>query len=664
MESDLFFAMTEPCALDAAWDKVRSNAGCAGGDGETIESFRLRAPRRLLLLSTALRNGSYRPRPLRVVEIPKRSGGKRPLAIPAVEDRIAQTACAQILTPLLDPIFSEASFAYRPGRSVEQAVRAVSRWRDNGYVHVVEADIVRCFERIPLDRLLERLMAALQSRTGAERLVDLVALWLEHASTILQTPGVGLAQGSPLSPLLANLHLDHLDDALEQRRVKLVRFADDFVLLCKTEGLAHAMLEETAAVLEAQGLELRADRARVIDFDRGFEFLGHMFVRSMVLKKVVDPEEDAVDWMRDLAGRDRTEAAEEDKRSARVAEEVARGYDRGQRVLYLSGAGRRLSLRNFSFSVVGADEEGGRELVAIAHDRVDRIEIGPLADIDVEAIRHALATDTALDFVNGAGGPLGWLTAPSFDRSGLHLAQARIALDPALATDLARRIVEGRIRNQRAQLRLLNRRAKDSDVVVAAKTLGRVLRKLPQAGKVTSLRGHEGEAGAVYWPALGRLTGLHKGLRRSRPAVDPLNATINYLTAVLARDVRSAAVRRGLHPGFGVLHCAADGHEAGIWDLMEGFRAPLSEGLAVALFNQGRLKDEMFVSTDKEVRIMPEARTAIIRGYESATARLTTSRHSGRRRTWRALIEEEAGAYAAHCRDPAGRGFAPHLLDH
>jgi CRISPR-associated protein Cas1 len=124
--------MTRLATLDDAWARVRSNAGCAGGDGETVEGFQRRAAKRLTLLARALETGSYRPRDLRVLHVAKRSGGTRPLAIPSVEDRIAQTACAGVLGPVLDPGFSEASFAYRPGRSVLAAVRAVERWRKRG----------------------------------------------------------------------------------------------------------------------------------------------------------------------------------------------------------------------------------------------------------------------------------------------------------------------------------------------------------------------------------------------------------------------------------------------------------------------------------------------------------------------------------------------------
>ena len=118
--------------LDEAWDKVRANQGCSGGNGETIEGFRRRSAQRLERLAVQLAHGEYRPRDLRILHIPKRGGGTRPLAIPSAQDRVAQTAAALVLTPVLDPIISEASFAYRPGRSVIQAVRAVERWRKRG----------------------------------------------------------------------------------------------------------------------------------------------------------------------------------------------------------------------------------------------------------------------------------------------------------------------------------------------------------------------------------------------------------------------------------------------------------------------------------------------------------------------------------------------------
>lgn len=604
-----------------------------------------------------MQKGSYRPRNLRFLQVPKRTGGTRPLAIPSIIDRVAQTACAIVLTPILDAQFANSSFAYRPDLSVTKAVQRISQLRKRSFGHVVEADILRCFERIPHDAMLTRLERALANQNGIDRVVSLIAHWLEHAGTASGTPMLGLPQGSPLSPLLSNLYLDQLDRQLTGKGVAVVRFADDFVLLCKSRELADKALAKAEVVLGTLRLELHPDKTRVGDFDRGFEFLGHLFVRSLILKQVDDPDDDPVNLMREIAQSDDQRALEANLAKEEEAAEQNAGYDRGQRVLHIIGEGRRLTLRNQSYIV---ENDEGHELIGLSPGRVERIELGPDAKTDSELMRQILASGTDLAFVDGRGETEGWLTRPDFAHAALQLAQARLALDAALAANLARRIVEGRLRGQRAKLHLLNRDTKDSEVILATKTLGGMIRKLPKAMTVDGLRGHEGAAGAVYWPALGRLCDLApQPFRRSRPATDPLNAAINYLTAILERDIRAAALKRGLHPGFGVLHVATDGHAACVWDLMEAFRAPMSEGLAVTLFNQGRLRAEMFSPDVGTIRINGEARRALVLGYEAAAGRVTLNPGTGRKCTWRVLMEAEAGAYAAHCRAPDKVAFTP-----
>jgi len=653
-------------SLMHAWHKVAGNDGCAGGDGISVQAFQRRVQANVTTLSAAILGGSYAPHDLRLLKVAKKDGGLRPLAIPSVSDRVAQTAAANVLTPVFEPLFNRYSFGYRPGRSVVQAVRVIEGLRQRGFTHVVEADIRRCFENIPHDGLLSTLDATLAGQKGADEMSELVALWLEQAASEMGVPGRGLAQGSPLSPLLANLYLDQLDDEFSRRDLALVRFADDFVILCRSEKAAEKALGRAGRFLREHGLELASDKTRVVDFDRGFAFLGHLFVRSLVMRQ---EENHAGPGDVDAAFREQARLDVAATQEAEAVEDAltraeAAGFNPAARVLHIVGAERRLRRRNLSFAVETAE---GRELLAIAHAQVDRIELDARSELDMDVIRHALATDTDLALVDGAGGTLGLLVRPPEDRGGLHLAQARTVLDGGQSVCLARNIVNARLRNQRARLSIMNRQPGDVEVMRAITALGREIRKLAGAESVASLRGHEGRAAAIYWPALGRLcAAAGPDFRRSRPALDPLNAAINYLTALLARDIRGAVLARGLHPGFGVLHAVADRHDACVWDMMEGWRALLSEGLAVGLFNQNRLRDEMFAprSSGDGIRISTPGRRALILGYEAACGRLAKSPFGGRRRKMRALMRDEAGALAQALRAGDAATFHPWVQDY
>ncbi|PIE06493.1 MAG: CRISPR-associated endonuclease Cas1 [Rhodobacterales bacterium] len=654
-QHDLWQRLLSYRVLDAAWEKVRANGGCSGGDNVTIPQFQAGAGRRLADLARAVEKGEWSPAPYRRVEIPKRKGGVRTLRIPSLIDRVLHSAIAAVLTPVLEPQFEEGSFAYRPGRSVKQAVRAIEHWRDAGYWHVIEADIVGYFDAVRHDQLLAKLEAALEGWPGGAQITDLVAHILLHQALDCGIEGKGLAQGSPLSPLLANLYLDALDEEIHGRGIRIVRFADDFVVLCKRRKSAEAALEEVEATLTAHGLELHPGGTRVLDFDRGFEFLGHLFVRSMVMQQVSDPEEDMVSLLRGVAEAD-TALAEE------ISTEVDAGYDRGDRVLYVTEPGRRVGLRNLSFSVTN---KAGEEIAGIAHARVDRIEIGPGASADWAAVEWALGSETELVLVDGRGRLTGRVSPPTTGPAELHLAQAAAVMDEGLRCELVRRLVEARIRNQRTQLFRLNRRPRNPQVTVALAAMGRHLRKLPHAGDVAALRGLEGVAAAEYWPALGLLTrGAEAPFRRQRPAHTALNAALNYLAALLERDCYAATLAAGLHPGFGLLHTPRDRADAAVFDLMEPFRAPLAEGLAAFLFNAKRLRGKMFTPTDSGlVRISTAGRRALITGYEQALAKRVNAPGRKVRLAWRPMMRRQAQDMARACRKADPTLFRPYLME-
>ena len=304
--SDLLAKAASPATLAAAWSRVRPNAGVAGGDGVSCQTFAQDARSRLAGLRRDLLTGDYTPGPVRRVEIVKENGGTRPLAIPCVIDRVAQSAVGFILGPMLEPAMSPASFGYRPGLGVADAVARVAELRRENRNWVLESDVARFFETVPHSRLL----ALLDARTGDSRLTELVASWLDRSGV----EGCGLLQGSPLSPLLANLYLDEIDHLLDGPDGRLVRYADDFVVLCTRKADAEAAKERAATLLEERDLALHPDKTRVVSFENGFWFLGHYFIRNLVLRDLEHtPEAAPPVWEEDVPG-ERSEPSTEERK--------------------------------------------------------------------------------------------------------------------------------------------------------------------------------------------------------------------------------------------------------------------------------------------------------------------------------------------------------------
>lgn len=642
-------AIAAPEPLLAGWARVLANRGAAGGDGMTIEDFAATAPARLAALGAALLDGRYRPGRLRPVEIPKEKGGTRLLRIPPVTDRVAQGAVLELLGPLLDPLMHRDSYAYRPGRSVAQAVRRIAALRNEGFGWVAETDIDEFFDTIPHDRLLTRLAPHVTDPP----LLDLIALWLECWGP----GGRGVPQGAPLSPLLANWYLDPVDRAVSARGIRPVRYADDLVLLARGEEPARTALARLRTALAAEGLKVNEEATRVVPFERGFRFLGHLFVRGLVLPEDAAPAEAADRLGPILAAMERAQAGDADLGQADAAHDPAPGL----RVLYLMEPGRELHLRHRAVTV----EEAGRELLAIHVDRLDRIEVGPQAGLSGAALRGIPAAGVPIALVDGRGQTLARVARPMPERAALHLAQARAALDPTVAAAMARVIVEARIHNQRALLRRLNRKRQDPEVAKACVALNTWLRKLAHAeADVDVLRGHEGAAAAVFWPAWGRC--LEQGWtfvhRRRRPAPDPVNIVLSYLAALLGRDLDLAVERAGLHPGFGVLHASRDGAPACALDLVEPLRGPLAEACATYVFNNRVVGRTHFQPGEEGgIALTAEGAKALIRAWEGWVDRTVKSPFSGRDVSWRRLMAEQARAFAAAVRRAAA-GEPPALL--
>jgi RNA-directed DNA polymerase len=275
--------------LEAAWEKVRANAGAAGVDRQSIERFEANEDLYLAELAAALRDGSYRAQPIRRVDIPKGDGRTRPLGIPTVKDRIAQTAVKFALEPIFEATFCPASYGFRPGRGCQDALREVDQLIADGHAFVVDADFASYFDSIPHERLMQRV----EERVSDGRILTLLRDWL--GQDILRglerwTPTTGTPQGAVISPLLANIYLHPLDKLMAARGYRMVRYADDFVVLCVSREEAAAALADITAWVTENGLRLHPDKTHVGDcrqIGEGFEFLGYRFEagRRWVRKK-------------------------------------------------------------------------------------------------------------------------------------------------------------------------------------------------------------------------------------------------------------------------------------------------------------------------------------------------------------------------------------------
>jgi len=288
--------VSAPRMLLRAFERVKANGGAAGGDHQTIEMYEQRLEQHTEYLARTVREGSYQPAAVRREWIPKPgSREKRPLGIPTVRDRVVEKALQATMEPIFEREFAEHSYGFRPGRGCKDALRRVDQLLKEGQTWVVDADLKSYFDTIPHEPLLKRI----EEKVADGRVLELIRKYLEQG--VLENmrewqPEAGTPQGAVISPLLSNIYLNPLDHLMAASGNEMVRYADDFVLLCHSEGAAQRALGLVQQWTAEAGLMLHPEKTRIVDatLPGGFDFLGYHFERgqkwprSKSLKKFKD----------------------------------------------------------------------------------------------------------------------------------------------------------------------------------------------------------------------------------------------------------------------------------------------------------------------------------------------------------------------------------------
>jgi len=555
-------ALTE--TLFQAWNKVVSNDGMAGYDKQSINDYSWRIEEHLAALSRQLLTGTYEPQPLLKLVMLKPTGKLRNLLIPTVMDRVAETAAAIVLTPLVESELGANTFAYRPGLSRMTAALEIERLRNLGYSWVVDADISNFFDTVDHQLLFERF----QELCDDEELLKLIKRWLTVEIVDGHNPRVkntaGLPQGCPISPMLANLYLDKFDERMEKEGFKLVRFADDFLILCKTKPTAEAALQLSESALAELKLQLNNEKTRITTFAEGFKYLGYLFIRSLVLPTKMHPDEwyDKLGRLKlrnapknllhtaeseetdvyelETSDHDTISVTKERLLQTEFGEKLLQSLEKQQidvdkflektekedyqrqkekhealnklyspllNTLYLQEQGSTLRKDGERFSV----EKQGQQLNEIIARRVEQILVLGNITLTTPSMQYCMRNNIPVTFVSQHGSYFGRLETTTADNSALERFQYLRSLDEPFAFDIASRIVEAKIKNSRTMIQKRKAMAWESNGELKEKfdnTLSLMTSLAEHTNtceNMEALRGLEGKTAALYFELYGLL---------------------------------------------------------------------------------------------------------------------------------------------------------------
>lgn len=616
---------SQPETLLEALRHVVRHAEGAGVDGELPAAVAEREQEVVASLARELAQGGYRPQPLLGLLLPKDDGGVRPLAIPTIRDRVVQRAACQVLSEAVDTLLEDSSYAYRRGLSRAAAAVAIQRAYEEGYRWVLDADVEAFFDCVDW----ERLFAKLEAFFPGEPLVALLKQWVTAPVAFqgrLLERRQGLPQGAAVSPLLANLYLDQLDEELARQGFRLVRYADDFLVLCRDRESALRAQEAAKQALAELGLSLNPEKTAIVSFDEGFSYLGYLFCRSLVVEKKrpkaeflpedLDPKAiPANSWLASIPLENLREAMAQRPRpepKARAPEpqplpEAAPAL----RPLYITDPAATLAVQQEKL-LINSPTAGLQELGLRTVSHV--VFVGR-----VRATVHLLLTLHRLGipcYFCRRTGELYAQFLPYGPHWTLWQAQAAKAADPAISLAFSRALVQAKLHNAAT----LAVRLKLQGCGELAQELRELEARALQQTSLEGLRGVEGRGAARFFAALAQSLPQSWGFssRRRNPPPDPINAMLSFGYTILYQHLTTALVAVGLHPHIGFYHTGRGTHCALASDLLEEFRH-LAEAHVIALVRRREVSPNDFVASSDgryPCLLTAEARRRFIVAFE------------------------------------------------
>ncbi|MEU6026950.1 CRISPR-associated endonuclease Cas1 [Streptomyces tauricus] len=590
-------------ALLGAWREVQENDLDDGKVNPRVAAYADGVLGRLAALSRALRDGSWEPSPVYAMEIEKNSGGKRLLAVPAVEDRIVERALMEVVDDLVDAVLLPWSYAYRRGLSVAEALHDLVGARNDGARWVVRADIRDCFERIPRWPVLSRLREVVPDPEVCHLIGQLVNRRGVGPAARRIRQGRGLHQGSSLSPVLTNLYLDAFDRDLLRAGHRVLRYSDDFAIPVDTYAQGEKALELAQEALKRLDRELNEDKSGIESFDEGVKFLG------------------------------KTTTA---RSGSRTTEHVSPL----EGTVYVTEAGSSLRTKGARMRVAHRD----RQLLSVPFNRVRQVVCTTPATLTSPFLRRALEHGVDLVLTEEDGEFLGRLAGPHGPDVLLRHAQHRLADKVAAKLDLATAFVAGKIANMRT---CLLRAGRLDDAEPAAERLLAARRSALLVTSEAALMGVEGAATRDYFAALGRVLGPTWAFthRRRRPPPDPVNALLSFGYTLLTRETVAAVELAGLDPAVGYLHEMHRARPSLALDLIEEFRPLIVDHLVIGLCTSGKIGPAGFTTDEtggKGCRMDRDTLRTFLAAYERPM--LTAAHHpsAGRRVSYRNALTVQA----------------------